>query len=98
MGGSDANVIVLDPTGDGGREQGTLAPRLESLAGKKVAVLWNSKKNGDVVLRGVLAGLEAAGVEIAATWYQKMMFVPLDDQVLEEVVGKSEAAILALSD
>ena len=43
---------VLNPvsTSQGGIEHTSLAPRLSSLDGKKVGLLWNGKPGGDIAL------------------------------------------------
>ena len=46
---------VLNPvsTSQGGIERSGLAPRLSSLDGQKVGLLWNSKPGGDIALAKV---------------------------------------------
>jgi hypothetical protein len=59
-----APLILLDPTEGPYRTEGFLAPRVASLAGAAVGVIWNGRPNGDRFLRAVLRRLEARGCTV----------------------------------
>jgi len=44
-----ATIHVLDPTASPRDSHGTTALRLETLRGRSIGFLWNSKPNGDVL-------------------------------------------------
>jgi hypothetical protein len=46
----DKTIIVLDPTSTKKPVAAKLAPRLQGLLGKRLAVIWNGKLGGDVLL------------------------------------------------
>ena len=46
----EVTLEVLDPTGVTIAKKKSLAPRLETLEGKKIGLVWNRKPNGDVLL------------------------------------------------
>ena len=45
-------LTAVDPTGIGTEKGGNYAPRLHSLDGKRMGLVWNTKPNGDVLLDG----------------------------------------------
>ncbi|HYG26989.1 MAG TPA: hypothetical protein VD906_08780 [Caulobacteraceae bacterium] len=51
---ADASLEVLNPTSDEyGQGRAPLAPRLKSLSGAVVGLLWNGKPRGDIALKAV---------------------------------------------
>lgn len=52
--GSGAEILqVLNPVADPGSGDTSLAPRLETLDGKRVAFIWNGKPGGDIALERI---------------------------------------------
>ena len=49
----DIELEIVNPTGIGTEKVKTYAPRLSSLAGKTLGLVWNTKPNGDVLLEEV---------------------------------------------
>ncbi len=50
---SEQTIVVLDPTAVGRAQERPLAPRPETLEGKRIGLLWNGKSNADVFLSEV---------------------------------------------
>jgi hypothetical protein len=51
-------IRLYDPTAEPRVVAATLAPRLESLAGKRIGILFNSKANADVLMLAVAKTLQ----------------------------------------
>ena len=51
-------IRLYDPTAEPRVVAATLAPRLESLAGKRIGILFNSKANADVLMLAVARTLQ----------------------------------------
>ena len=56
--GSEKVIEVLNPVANIDKGKTTLAPRLQSLEGKTIALWWNGKAKGDVALRKLCELLE----------------------------------------
>jgi len=45
------NLEVLNPVADTLKQDANLAPRLNTLNGKTIGLLWNAKPSGDVIIQ-----------------------------------------------
>jgi hypothetical protein len=57
-------VRILSPLGQQQHGFSPLAPRPESLSGRKVGLLWNAKANGDLFLEEFRAMVEAQQADV----------------------------------
>jgi hypothetical protein len=57
-------VRILSPLGRQQQGFSPLAPRPESLSGRKVGLLWNAKANGDLFLEEFRAMVEAQQADV----------------------------------
>jgi len=88
---------VLDPTGEQRPTSRELLPRLSSLRGRTVGLLYISKARGDVVLDRLEELLTADGVVVRR--YRKPTFArtaPVD--LRHEIAEQCEVVIEALAD
>lgn len=89
--------VLLDPTAERTPAERPLAPRLDSLEGRRVALLDISKPRGDVFLDRLEELLRQRGV--AVDRYRKPTFAkPAPADLRHEIAVHSEAVIEALAD
>ncbi|MCC6856290.1 MAG: hypothetical protein IT189_09545 [Microbacteriaceae bacterium] len=92
-------MIVLDPRLRPGAHKVEPAPRLESLAGKRLGILWNNRLGGDALLRHVGDILqEKCG--IADVYFTKKTFVgnAAPNEVLDDLVRQVDAVVVGVGD
>jgi hypothetical protein len=90
-------ITVLDPTADVyGDDAVSLAPRLRSLEGKVLGLLWNGKPLGDVALRltGQLIAEKIPGVTVR--FYSGSM--PCSPALLDTMVAECDAVVACTAD
>lgn len=94
--GSEA-LEILDPTPErhGGPPTKT-APRLDSLQGKTVGLLWNGKPMGDVALRHAAELISREVPDVRFTFYSGSM--PCSPALLATLVEECDAAIACTAD
>ena len=89
--------ILLDPTGEQRPATRDRVPRLESIAGRTVALLDISKARGDVFLDRIEEKLRGAGVEVLR--FRKPTFTkPAPVDLRQEIATRCDAVIEALVD
>ena len=93
-------IFVFNPTGCKTGKEIVGAPRLASLKGKRVAVIWNGKLGGDIFLDRIAEGLigryGVAGIERINDRGDTAKI--LDQVVLERLVTTTDAAVLGTGD
>jgi hypothetical protein len=88
---------VLTATGVADTEVQRLAPRLSSLAGRRIGVLDNSKPNADVLLGRVAERLVGrAGAAVIRLWRKPGASLPAAD--LDEVATGADAVLTGSAD
>jgi hypothetical protein len=94
-------IMVFDPTG---RKRGKIkispARRLETLRGKRLAVIWNEKLGGDVFLKRVSEVLTdrygVSGIEwVSDKGYTNRVIEP---EVIDRIVAICDGAVLGTGD
>lgn len=90
---------VLDPTGGPILKRKMRAPRLASLEGKRIGLVWNRKPNGDILLEevGYLLKERCPSVTILP---RPVSFCcrQLPPGELERIAGEIDAALFSLGD
>ena len=69
-------ISVYVPTGDLARSGSRLAPRLDSVRGKRIGILDNCKEFADIVLRGVALALERDHGAKVRFWRKSYLGIP----------------------
>ena len=89
--------VVLDPTDERRPARRPNAPRLDSIDGRRVALLDISKARGDVFLGRLAEHLERRGVRLER--YTKPTFSrPAPVDLRQEIARRCDAVIEALAD
>lgn len=100
MTGDPITLSVVNPTvekwGDEAHEASDISPRLDSLSGKKIALLWNAKPFGDVALQTVREKLEAKYDDVEFRFYSGNQ--PHPQKILDQVTEECDAAIACTAD
>ena len=89
---------ILDPTIATAREAIDYAPRPKNLAGLRIGLIENTKKNSEAVLRGVAEKLAAAHGMHVAVVVHKPQRAPLKDAQIAELKGRTDFAIAGVGD
>src|ERR1700760_5034318 len=92
---------LLDPTGDGDRGTTTslAQPRPQSLAGRVVGLLENTKPNATVLLRAVGRELqEKYGVREVRMFSKGYFGTPVDESVVQQMLHNCDFAVAAIGD
>ncbi|GIS94001.1 MAG: hypothetical protein CM1200mP22_12380 [Dehalococcoidia bacterium] len=94
-----SKLVVLNPTASPREMVQTMAPVLDGLGGQSVGFLWNSKPNGDLLFER-LEKLLREKYEIANVVYKRKptASLPAKEEVIDELVGSVQAAIVGLAD
>ena len=89
-------ATLLSPVGAQELERFQPAPRLGDLGGKRVALIWNGKQNGEVALRRVGEKLTARFPSLTTQLVRIGYGVPKDQ--LEEIRSSFDAAVASTGD
>lgn len=89
---------ILDPTIATAREQIDYAPRPRTLAGLRIGLVENTKKNSEAVLRALAAKLAAAHGMRVEVLVHKPQRAPLRDAQIAELKGCADFAIAGVGD
>ena len=94
-----SKLVVLNPTAAPREMVQTMAPVLDGLGGQSVGFLWNSKPNGALLFER-LEKLLREKYEIASVVYKRKptASLPAKEEVIDELVGSVQAAIVGLAD
>jgi len=91
---------LLDPTGESDLATNTsLAPRLRSLKGARLALLENTKPNAVVLLRAVGRELqEVYGVREVRMFRKGYFGTPVEESVVQQILHNSDFAVAGIGD
>lgn len=94
-----STVELLLPKKLAGRSDAGLAPRLDSLAGSVVGIVWNSKPNGDALFEEFVARASEVEQIGEVRWYRKPNAANgAEPALLRQVAEECDAALVALGD
>jgi hypothetical protein len=95
----NATLTILHPGNESGSElKPRLAPRLETLQGKRVALLDNGKVNAGALLAAVAARLQRFGIAEVRAWKKQHAAAPGERQIPELIRWKPDLALTGLGD
>ena len=90
---------VLEPTGAPVGGRGVLSPRLDTLDGKTIGILWNGRPAGDKIFNRMMEILKERH-KIKEVVFRDKPFLgniaPKD--VLDDLIGKCDAVITGVGD
>ena len=90
---------LLDPTTEAAAQTIAYAPRPDSLRGKRVALIENTKFNSDnllVKIGNIL--INDYGASSARMWRKKNSGVPAHEEIIEEVRRTCDVAVAGVGD
>jgi hypothetical protein len=97
--GCRMSLKILSPLADEyGGEQGLrpISPRLDTLKGKRIGLLWNGKPNGDVALQAVADVLQKKNPEAEFVFYSGAK--PFAADMLAQALAECDGFIAAAAD
>jgi hypothetical protein len=89
---------IMDPTIPTARERIAYARRPAALGGLRVALIENTRKNSEAVLRELARKLEASYGMSAGPLLHKHQRAPLSDAQLAELKGRVDFAVAGVGD
>ena len=90
---------ILDPTTEAATQTIAYAPRPAALAGKRVALIENTKFNSDRLLLKIGEILKAEyGVAETRLWRKKNASVPAHEEIIQEVRQTSDVMVAGIGD
>lgn len=90
-------LSVYEPFNDGPETKSqTLSPRLTSLDGMTVGLLWNGKANGDVALARLGELLQDRASNLATNFYKGAL--PCDPSILIQAGQECDAVVACTAD
>ena len=94
----ERTITVLDPTVGPQAKEVSTSSRVDDLNGKVLGILWNSKPNGDIMLRRIEELLSERFRFADTIWRQKPMAGIPGTEALQGLVGKADFVINAQGD
>jgi hypothetical protein len=90
---------ILDPTSEVTAQAIAYAPRPDSLAGKRVGLIENTKFNSDRLLQKVGDILKAEyGAGETRMWRKKNSSVPAHEEIIEELRSSCDVMVAGIGD
>ena len=92
-------IEILDPTTGAATQPITWAPRPDALAGKRVALIENTKFNSDRLLQKIGDLLKAEyGVAETRMFRKHNSSVPAHQEIVDEVVRSCDLVVAGIGD
>jgi hypothetical protein len=92
-------IEILDPTVEVATQPVTFVPRPDSLAGKRIGLVENTKFNSDRLLQKIgdilVAEYGAAGTRL---WRKKSSSVPAHDAIVQELRATCDVMVAGIGD
>lgn len=86
-------MAVLDPTARAQARDIPIASRLDNLKGKVLGILWNTKPNGDILLRRIQERLSERFHLSDTIWRQKSRAAIPGTDIIKEFADTVDAVI-----
>lgn len=92
-------IEILDPTVEVATQPVTFVPRPESLAGKRIGLVENTKFNSDRLLQKIGDILVAEyGAADARIWRKRNASVPAHEEIVQEIRATCDAMVAGIGD
>ena len=92
-------IEILDPTVEVVTQPVTFVPRPDSLAGKRIGLVENTKFNSDRLLRKIGDILVAEyGAADARMWRKRNASVPAHEEIVQEVRATCDVMVAGIGD
>lgn len=91
-------LTLCDPTAQPAVDSVGLAPRPESLRGRRLGLVQNTKNNADDLLTGVFTLLESELEPAEVVRHTVPITVPAPDDLLDEIATECDLVIQAVGD
>ena len=92
-------IVVLEPVWRAKTERAAAARRPESLEGKRIALLWNAKPNGDAILRGVGTAMQSLGHQVIEAQHKKPFAMDgAGAELIAQVAKAGDCVVNAVAD
>lgn len=92
-------IEVLDPTSEPVARADILSPRLDSLAGKTVGVIWNGRPAGNLILNRVMDTLkERHGIQEVLFRHKPFLGNIAPAELLDELSDRCHAVVTGVGD
>jgi hypothetical protein len=92
-------IELVDPTTEAVAQSIAFAPRPDSLKGKRVALIENTKFNSDQLLRRIGDILvEEYGAASTRMWRKRNSSVPAHEEIIEEVRKTCDVVVAGIGD
>ena len=92
-------IAVLDPTVKPRAKEVPIIPHFHDWNDKVIGFLWNSKPNGDLLLRRIQEQFSQRFRLAGTNWYEKpTAAVPAEATIIEELARTSDMVINAIGD
>lgn len=96
---ASGKVFILNPTAEMRVKERPLAPRVDSLAGKRVGILWNGKPNADLLLDRIGEHLaERFGAVVAVRAVKPNVSAPAPPDVIQRLIQECDVVVNAIGD
>ena len=90
---------LLDPTTGAATQTIAYAPRPQALAGKRIALIENTKYNSDRLLQKIGEILKSEyGAAEARMWRKKNASVPAHEEIIQEVRQTCDVMVAGVGD
>ena len=89
---------VLSPVAESGVEMNLLSPRLETLAGKTIGLLDNSKEHSKIFLDIMKETLEARIANLTVVRYGKEGATAAEPELLKKIATECDGVIQGIGD
>ncbi len=94
-----AGFEILDPTVEPRRQPLTYVPRPDSLKGKRIGLVENTKFNSDKLLQKIGAILKTEyGAAETRMWRKHNSSVPAHDEIIDEAKRGVDAVVAGIGD
>ena len=92
-------IEVLDPTVEASTQPLKFVPRPDSLAGKRIGLVENTKHNSDRLLQKIGEILVAEyGAAETRMWRKRNASVPAHEEIVEELRATCDAMVAGIGD